>query len=716
MNAASLFSYLDSAGYDVLRILLSVLWQSTIVLAAAWALARFLRRRGVGIRHLLWTAAVCILPLLPLLTWGAARLGTPRAEIQIFLPYAAPEALMDSNLMLSDNRGKQVDAGDVGDAGDKNGSKKSVIKENTRPLSIFHYSWALGLAGYLLTVFALLSWMTVGRLRIRRWILDGEAIIDPRVLETFREAGLRLGLTCEYPVIEHKTIPAPVACRIFHPVIILPSGFATELSDAELRAVAFHELTHIRRRDTLVFALVSLIRAVFFFQPLVWFAGRRISYLAELACDNAVLDSQADPAAYAEFLTRIAARLPDSALSTELAAGILFSNSSFFRRIKEILSYRREQIKRFSKVKIAGLICAFVLSLVAAAAMPIGKIQEKPVKESLKAGIQVQNTFISSPDAQVAESNQILPSHNEKLFSNTPLNEETEEDVVSEQTGKIENEINSKSVRASWISQVDSIINTKTTPLYANYLQKENLNVQISNVKPAYLQIAQNLEKQPANEIKQPVNDIFPSAVSFAYAWGEQLKSSPQSDRVIANLKNAFLKWKNIGVTAENVMLGTSAIMDYPVLFLSPDRAFRLSETELKNLKNYLDNGGLLVVDNIDTNGTPLGSISQLFYDLFVSESRSISNTNPVRPLRPDRFTAPTPLKPISGSHPIFHSPFELEKSDYSDTFKCVSIQDHLAAVFSNEGFTAKWKENSNNDTELKMGINLILYAVSRDR
>ena len=89
MNAVSLFASLDSTGYAVLRILLSVLWQSTIVLVAAWALAWFLRRRGDSIRHILWTGAVCLIPLLPLLTWGAARLGSPRAEIQVFQPYTA---------------------------------------------------------------------------------------------------------------------------------------------------------------------------------------------------------------------------------------------------------------------------------------------------------------------------------------------------------------------------------------------------------------------------------------------------------------------------------------------------------------------------------------------------------------------------------------------------------------------------------------------------
>ena len=244
---------------------------------------------------------------------------------------------------------------------------------STPHLSLRDYPWALGLSVYLLVVSGLLCWMLAGRMRIRRWLTEGEAVIDSRVLDIFRQAGEGLGLRGEIPVLEHTGVPTPLVYGIFRPVIMLPNNFAVELADMELRSVAFHELTHVRKWDTLVFTLVSLIRAVFFFQPLLWLAARRISYLAELTCDRSALDSGGDPVAYADLLTRIAFRLPDRALSMEMAAGILLSNSAFFRRVREILSDRRERVRKLSRRALAGIAVVGVLCLLVATAFPLGE-------------------------------------------------------------------------------------------------------------------------------------------------------------------------------------------------------------------------------------------------------------------------------------------------------------------------------------------------------
>ena len=365
MSIHQLLTQLDGTGYLVIRAILSILWQSTILLAAAGALAWVIRKRGDSVRHTIWTAAVLALPLLPLLSLGAARLGSHHTEIAVMPVYQAQPDFPVQTLRMDQPASVRVSP-PVDTAG-----RASATHEP--PFRPFDYPWALGLSAYLLVVSGLLCWVLAGRLRIRRWLKEGEAVINSRVLDTFRQAGERLGLPGEIPVLEHPGVPAPLTCGILYPVIILPIDFAGGLSGTELRAVALHELAHVRRHDTVVFTLVSLLRAVFFFQPLLWIAARRISCLAELDCDRVALETGEDPAAYAELLTRIAFRLSDRALSTEMAAGILLSNSAFFHRVRVILSDRSERVRKLSRRALAGIAVVGVLCLLVATAFPLGE-------------------------------------------------------------------------------------------------------------------------------------------------------------------------------------------------------------------------------------------------------------------------------------------------------------------------------------------------------
>jgi len=90
MNAAEWWLALDRAGFRVVWVLLSVLWQSSILLAAAGALAYCLRRGRAAVRHAVWAGAILACPLIPLLAWMASAPGAPRAGIPVVPRYSPP--------------------------------------------------------------------------------------------------------------------------------------------------------------------------------------------------------------------------------------------------------------------------------------------------------------------------------------------------------------------------------------------------------------------------------------------------------------------------------------------------------------------------------------------------------------------------------------------------------------------------------------------------
>ena len=140
--------------------------------------------------------------------------------------------------------------------------------------------------------------------------------MDQTVIDTFQKAAQYIGLTRDFMIIENDYVPAPMTCRIFRPIIILPVEFAGSMSANEMKTVAIHELTHIKRFDVIVFAFLSFIKAAFFLHIPVWFAVRRISHLAEICCDAEVVENTQDHILYADMLTRIADHLPNHALTT----------------------------------------------------------------------------------------------------------------------------------------------------------------------------------------------------------------------------------------------------------------------------------------------------------------------------------------------------------------------------------------------------------------
>ena len=158
-------------------------------------------------------------------------------------------------------------------------------------------------------------------------------------------------------------IETPFILGLFRPRIYLPSG----LQEEERPHVLCHEQTHIRRGDHVWRLLACLLRAVHWFNPLVWAAFRLSGSDMETACDEAVLrkmgtDVRAD---YAASLLRCAAgrRLFPGASPT-------FGTGGPERRIRHVLTYRPPAVRTTLLGAAVAVILGAVLLTGVSAAMP----------------------------------------------------------------------------------------------------------------------------------------------------------------------------------------------------------------------------------------------------------------------------------------------------------------------------------------------------------
>lgn len=81
----------------------------------------------------------------------------------------------------------------------------------------------------------------------------------------------------------------PALTGLLRKRVIVPRAFDHEYSEQERRLVLYHEHVHLQRGDLHANAVATLLRCVFWFNPLIHLAARCFEQDQELSCDQAVI-------------------------------------------------------------------------------------------------------------------------------------------------------------------------------------------------------------------------------------------------------------------------------------------------------------------------------------------------------------------------------------------------------------------------------------------
>ncbi|WAS89887.1 M56 family metallopeptidase [Nannocystis punicea] len=97
----------------------------------------------------------------------------------------------------------------------------------------------------------------------------------------------------------------PMVVGWLRPVVLVPTGMLAA-PPAERRALLAHELAHVARADGLLLLAGGLARALYWPNPLAWWALRRLRAHAEDAADDAALHTGIPCSSYAAQLVAVA--------------------------------------------------------------------------------------------------------------------------------------------------------------------------------------------------------------------------------------------------------------------------------------------------------------------------------------------------------------------------------------------------------------------------
>lgn len=147
-------------------------------------------------------------------------------------------------------------------------------------------AWALG-TGLMLARMALgLAW--VGRARRRSTPAPAEW--QARLDALAHRLGLRRGVSLRLL----PELAGPIALGMFKPCVLLPAALLSRLPVDLLEALLAHELAHVRRWDYAANLLQSMVEALLFFHPVVWWLSARMRAERELVADEISADLLGD--------------------------------------------------------------------------------------------------------------------------------------------------------------------------------------------------------------------------------------------------------------------------------------------------------------------------------------------------------------------------------------------------------------------------------------
>ena len=114
----------------------------------------------------------------------------------------------------------------------------------------------------------------------------------------------RLGIRRPVRLVTSSARVSPFSAGLLNPVLFLPEAVLADPITNE--SVLAHEMVHIARRDSLGLHAQHLLQALYFFHPLVWLAGARLSAERERICDALVLcDGHLSARTYGRSLLRV---------------------------------------------------------------------------------------------------------------------------------------------------------------------------------------------------------------------------------------------------------------------------------------------------------------------------------------------------------------------------------------------------------------------------
>ncbi len=325
MSALTMQSLVPALGWALLHFV----WQGLAVGVVAWLALALMRNAGPR-----WRYAVCALALLTCLCLPLAHVGWMMTQ--------AVDGLALQALDLPD-----------------------WLQSLATQLPALVAAWSLGVGLMALRLGAGLAWVGV----LRRRALPAPAVWQARL----DALALRLGVQRKVLLKLLPDLASPITIGCVRPLVLLPGALLSGMPVHLLEALLAHELAHVRRWDYLVNLLQSVVEALLFFHPVVWWLSTRMRDAREEVADALAADALGDPRCMAQALHALS--LQQTSLMPALAMSA--SGGKLLQRLERLMAPQPTQTSSW-KMALPALLLASASLWVQASSTPAASPAQQP--------------------------------------------------------------------------------------------------------------------------------------------------------------------------------------------------------------------------------------------------------------------------------------------------------------------------------------------------
>lgn len=149
-------------------------------------------------------------------------------------------------------------------------------------LDMIAYIWFFGICLFLIVVITSYVIYTIHRRRGALELMENSILDEVRKeLKIKRHIKIRMSPDCGSPLL----------VGVLFPVVYIP---CRDISNANMRMVLLHELTHYKRKNLLIKWLSLFVNAVHWFNPLAYLLCASVSEACEVSCDMEVTKNMSE--------------------------------------------------------------------------------------------------------------------------------------------------------------------------------------------------------------------------------------------------------------------------------------------------------------------------------------------------------------------------------------------------------------------------------------